>query len=182
AWGRCAPVRQNLPLRGAFDWGRPPSGHKSARHHETQTVTLLCLFEVVRRHQDGGAPVGELVNHRPESASRQRIDARGRLVEEQHARFVHDRRPKGDALLPAARQAASHLTLLAVQTQKREYPPLFFRRVLFWYAEEGREKIQFLGDGEVVEERNFLQHVPEPLPSFGGGNPPRLPRQRHFAS
>src|SRR5215468_1505563 len=103
-----------MSLLEGLDLGRTPFGHKFARHHETEAVTLLCLFEVVRRYQDGSAPVGELVNHRPEGASRERIDAGSRLVEEQHVRFMHDRRPKGNALLPTARQTAGHLALLAV--------------------------------------------------------------------
>src|SRR5713226_8627282 len=91
---------------GSLDLGRAPFGHEFACHHETEPVALLRLFEVVRRHQHGSTPVSKFVNHRPERASRQGINARGGLVEEQRARFVHDRRAKGNALLPATRQAA----------------------------------------------------------------------------
>jgi hypothetical protein len=51
-------------------------------------------------------PIGELVDQLPEAAARQRVDARGRLVEEQDRRLVQHRAAERQALLPAERQLA----------------------------------------------------------------------------
>ena len=47
---------------------------------------------------------GELEEQVPQLAARDRIDARGRLVEKYDPRLVHQRRAEREALLPPARQ------------------------------------------------------------------------------
>ena len=90
----------------ALDAARASLDHELARHHQAQTIALLGFFEIVRGDEDGGAGVRQPVDHGPESAPRQRIDAGGRLVEEEHARLMHDGRAEGDPLLPSSGQAA----------------------------------------------------------------------------
>src|SRR5260370_16906172 len=99
---------------GCLDLGRAPFGHEFACHHETEPVALLRLFEVVRRHQHGSTPVGKFVNHRPERASRQGINARGSLLEEHHPPFPPHPPSKSNPLLPPPPQPALHLLLLPV--------------------------------------------------------------------
>src|SRR5262249_6223248 len=161
-----------MPLLGGLDLGRTPFGHQFARHHETQAVTLLCLFEVVRCHQDGSAPVGELVNHRPESAARQRIDAGSRLVEEQHVRFMHDRRPKGNALLPTPRQSAGLLALLARQAPKRNVPAAPSRAVLCGVGGRRTKKNPVPRRGGGRRRERISAPYPLSAPFLRGGEPP----------
>ena len=49
---------------------------------------------------------GQLEQQIPQLATRDRIDARGWLVQKHHARLVHQRRAQRQALLPATRQVA----------------------------------------------------------------------------
>ena len=72
-------------------------------------VAALGLVHVVGRDQHGHALVGEPVDLVPEVAARLRIDAGGRLVEQQQPGLVHHRGGQREALLPAARQLAGQL-------------------------------------------------------------------------
>ena len=82
----------------------------------------------MRGHQNGRARVRETLIMRPEGAARQRIDAGSRLIEEQHARLVHDRSTKGYALLPSAGQAAGDLLLLALRPENASTQRIFSSR------------------------------------------------------
>src|SRR5262249_19801749 len=107
----------------ALEFARAALGHDLARDHHHYAVALFGLFEIVGGDQDRGADVGQPVDHLPEGAARQRVDAGCRLVEEDHARLVHNGRAEGHALLPASGQTAGDLTFLAFESRKREYPP-----------------------------------------------------------
>src|SRR5262249_3350042 len=54
---------------------RAAFGNKLARDDHSQTVALLGLFKIVRGHEYRGAGVGQAVDHLPEGAARQRVDA-----------------------------------------------------------------------------------------------------------
>ena len=56
----------------------------------------------------------------PQQAARHRIDAGGRLVEEQQLRLVHQRAGQRQALLETARQAAGQLALAALEAAQRQ--------------------------------------------------------------
>ena len=59
---------------------------RAAVDHDDVVGELVGLLEVLRRQQQGG-PVGdELAQHLPQLHPRARVEARGRLVEEQHRR------------------------------------------------------------------------------------------------
>src|SRR3989454_3679730 len=109
-----------------------------AGDHDPQAVALLGLFQVVRGDEDRGALVRELIDHGPERAAGDRIHARRRLVEEENARLVHDRRAKRHALLPPARQAARHLTALALEARELEHPALAGRAPIRRHAVDAR--------------------------------------------
>src|ERR1035437_2241415 len=97
-----------------LDSGGSALGDQLAGDHHADAVTLLGLLEVVGGDEDGGAGVGKAIDHGPESAPRQRIDAGGGLVEKENVGLVHDGGAKGYALLPAPRQAAGNLPLLSL--------------------------------------------------------------------
>ena len=72
-------------------------------------VAALGLVHVVGADQDRDAAGGERVDLLPELAPRLRIDARGRLVEQQQLRLVEHAGGERQALLPAAGQLAREL-------------------------------------------------------------------------
>ncbi len=65
---------------------------------------LVGLFHVVRREHDRLAPPVQLADHVPQREPALRIEAGGRLVEEQHVGVVHDRPGDHQPLRHAARQ------------------------------------------------------------------------------
>ena len=57
-------------------------GDELASHHEAKPVALFSFLQIVRGDQHGCAEIGEVIDHGPERAARQRIDAGGRLIKE----------------------------------------------------------------------------------------------------
>ena len=72
-------------------------------------MAALGLVHVMGRDEHGEPFGGEAVDLVPELAPRLRIDARGRLVEQQQLRPVHDAGGERQPLLPAARQRPGQL-------------------------------------------------------------------------
>ena len=64
---------QQMTALLALDARRTSLRHQFAGHHHPQPIALLGFFQIVRRHQDRRAGVGQLINHVPESAPRQRV-------------------------------------------------------------------------------------------------------------
>ncbi len=142
-----------------LDLGRRALRHKLSRHHHAEAIALLRLFQVVRGDQNRGAGVGETIDEAPEGAARQGIDTRGRLVEKQHARLVHDRRAEGDPLLPAAGQARDHPVAFLLQTREPQHPVDFLVALLVRDAVHAGKEREVLGDRHVLVERELLRHV-----------------------
>ncbi len=165
-----------------FDSGGAAFGHQFARDHEAQAIALFGFFQIVSGDENRGAGVGEAVDHGPEGAAGERIDAGGRFVEEQHAWFVQDRRAEGNALLPALRQAAGQLVFFALQTRERKDPALLLFALLFRNAVDSGEKVQVFLDGHVVIERKLLRHVADLFPDFGRAESTGLPGQLHASA
>src|ERR1022692_34108 len=135
-----------------------------------QAIALLRLFQVVRGHQNGGAHIGQPVDHPPERAARQRIHARGGLVQKQDAGLVHGGRAKRHALLPTARQAPRNLLLFPCQAGKRQYPLFLLRDLVFRHAIHAREEVQVLIDAQIVVQGELLRHVAHQRAHFFGSD------------
>ena len=96
-----------MPVRASSSAGVPvPSTLAGVHRH--QPVEAGGLLHVGGRHQDAHArPVGpDAVDQLPELAARQRIDAGGRLVEDQQVRVVDQSAAQAELLLHAAGQLA----------------------------------------------------------------------------
>jgi hypothetical protein len=83
------------------DLVRRPGCEQLAVRDVDQAVAPLGLVHVVRRDEHGDAARGERVDLLPEFAPRLRVDARGRLVEQQQLRVVQHAGREREALLPA---------------------------------------------------------------------------------
>ena len=108
-----------------------PSATSSPATIKPEAIALLGFFEIVRGDENGGAGVGEAIDHAPEGAAGEGIDAGGWFVEKEHARLVHDGGAEGYALLPSARKAAGDLVLLAFEAGEGEHPATSFLRARF---------------------------------------------------
>src|SRR5439155_3282935 len=81
-------------------------GEHPASMHQRNTIAALGLVHEVGREEDGDAVVaGEVDQRAPESVARNRIDARGWLIENEYARPVQHGHGKLYPLLHANRQA-----------------------------------------------------------------------------
>ena len=96
-------VRRAVRDDPVFGQNEDPAGH------------FLCLAEVVGGHEDRRAIVGQGLDDVVEAAAGQRVESRGRLVEEEDLRPAHE--PGGDVETApfAARQLPDPLRLLLGQ-------------------------------------------------------------------
>ena len=77
---------------------------------DAHPVGLLGLLEVVRRQEDGRAVgVADLAEVVPQAAAADRVEARGRLVEEQHPGPMHEAADDLELALHAARERLERL-------------------------------------------------------------------------
>src|SRR5215470_12180113 len=110
----------------------------------------------MRRNQHCGPGIGERIDHGPEAAPRQRINAGSWLVEKENWRLVHGGRAECHSLLPASRQTAGNLVLLVFQIGKGQHPVDLFLPLIIWYSVNAAEKFQVFLDSQVVVKRELL--------------------------
>src|SRR6188474_185793 len=118
----------------------------------------LRLIHVVRRQENRSAARPELIEQRPQLTARLRVEAGGRLVEEQQIRIAGDRARKRETLLLATRELADTAGSLALQlddpNQLVDRPPA---RV------KGAKQAERLLHRQLVPELCFLKLDAEPL-------------------
>ncbi len=142
-----------------FERGRRVAIERVAGIEQGEPVAALRLVEIGGGDHDGDALLPQPVENAPEIAPRHRIDAGGRLVEQQHLRRVHQRAGEAELLLHAAGQRAGleateirhagcrKQALGAVAPQRRRH----FEQVC--------EELDVLVDGEILVEAEALRHV-----------------------
>src|SRR5271169_5691416 len=84
-------------------------------------MAALSLVHVMGRDQHREAVAGELVDLGPELAAGLRIDAGGRLVEQQQLRVRQRAGAEREPLLPAARERAGELFLATLEPKPRDH-------------------------------------------------------------
>ena len=72
-------------------------GDDASAAHQHELVAALGLVHDVARDEQRRAAVGECVELRPELGAQHRVEADGRLVEDEHLRVAEKRRGEGDA-------------------------------------------------------------------------------------
>src|SRR5439155_11766819 len=122
-----------------------------------------------------------LVDHGPERAAGNWIDARRRLVEEEHARLVHDRSAECHALLPPPGQAPGELAAAALEAGEGEHPPLPGLAPLGRNAIDAGKEVEVLVDRQIVVEGKLLRHVANLLAHALGAQLADLAREPHVA-
>ena len=131
---------------------------------QRDAMAALGLVEIVRRDEDGDALLRQRVDQPPELPPRQRIDAAGRLVEEEDRRLVQDGAAERQALAPAAREIARERRFAAGQAghledEARGAP----RAAPAIEAVDAAEEADVLIDGQQLVEREALRHVADAL-------------------
>ena len=118
-------------------------------------MAMLRLVQVMRGDQHGHAPARQLTDQIPEPASRQRIDAAGRLVEKHDRRLVKDGAAKGEPLPPAAGQFAGQRVATPGQAGHVEHEGARRLELLAREAVDAAEEADVLIDGERLVQENF---------------------------
>src|SRR4051812_42781406 len=112
----------------------------------------LGLVEVVRRQQDRLSQRAQRADRLPRRAPRRRVEAGGRLVEEDQLRVPDERQPEVQAAQLAARELAGLGALLALQPHERDDLVGIARRRV--HAGEVHER---LAHAEVVVDAGLLE-------------------------
>ena len=87
--------------------GRPADGTKGRVQDRDAVAEPLSLFEAVRGEEDRDATLAEVVDQVVDVAGGDRVQAGGRLVQEQHLRVAEQRPGQGDPLAQALGQGAA---------------------------------------------------------------------------
>ena len=101
-----ARTSSSAAAEGRGEGARRVEGEQPAVVEEGEAVEALGLVEVGGGDDGGDAAADHLVHDPPEVAARDRVDAEGRLVEQQHARLVDERAGEAELLLHAAGEGA----------------------------------------------------------------------------
>ena len=130
-----------------------------ARTQETQPGAAFGFVEIGRRNDDRDALASQSVENAPEIAARDRIDAGGRLIEQQNLRRMYERAGQPELLLHAAGQLPG--AALAERRHARSLKEA--RRALVSRApvdaEQVGEEFDVLVDREILVKPEALGHV-----------------------
>src|SRR5690606_14620995 len=130
--------------------------------HEGHAVATPGLVHVGGGDDDGEPGVAQLSEEVPELAARYGVDSRGRLVEEEELRAMHQRAAQRELLLhPAGERAGAPVAErldLAVDRRDRLVSVLEAR------AEDGGEELEVLPHAQVRVEREATGHVADAGP------------------
>ncbi len=124
-------------------------------------VAALCLVEIGGGHEDGNLLLAQTMEDAPEIAAAHRIDAVGRLVEEENLRGVDKGADQLQFLFHAARQIAGPAADKGPHMAEVEQ---FFNAglpALAAHAVEVGIKVDIFADGEILVQAEFLAHVGE---------------------
>ena len=89
-----------------------------AEMHQRHLMAALGFIQIRRGHHDGQSLRGQVRQGVPKLAPRNRIDARGRLIQQQNARLRHQRARQRKLLLHAAAQTSRQPVLEAVHVEQ----------------------------------------------------------------
>ena len=89
--------------------------------HQRDAVAAFGFVHEMGRNEDRNASVARQIDQQfPEPVARQRVDARGRLVEDQHFGLMDDRNRKRKPLTDAERQIGGDLVEMVGEPELRD--------------------------------------------------------------
>ena len=150
-------------VSSAITWPSRISSSRSQRSASSMTwleTTTAC------------SRVGQPVEQRPEVAAQHRVQADGRLVEDEHLGLAQQGDREADPRPLAAAQAADHLAAGPSEVDRGDAA----LDILGAGAEHPREEAEVLGDAEVVVHAGGLGDVADPVTQRLGCRP--APRGR----
>src|SRR5581483_774709 len=155
---------------------RTDADDAAVAHHRDAVGELLGLVEVVRRQQHRLAELAQRADHLPRGASRGRVEARRRLVEEHEVGVADERDAEVEAPLLTARERLDPRVALLVEADERDH--LVDVPGLGVVAGEHRVR---LVDREARPQLRVLQHDADPLAELRAGPLRVVPQHAHVA-
>src|SRR5215469_191862 len=127
--------------------------------HQRDSITSFGLVKIGSRVDHRHAAADQAVENRPEFAARYRIDAVGRLVEQQHAGAVNKRAHEPELLLHTAGELARKARAELLHTARAQQ----FRRARLALASRDAEQVRveanIFVDREILVEAEALRHI-----------------------
>ncbi len=108
-------------LEDLFHLAGGPECRQTTCVDQRDAVAALRFVQIVGGNQHGHAVVRQRVDQTPELPPRQRVDAAGRLIEEENRRLVQNRAAEGQTLPPSAGQIAGERAFAPVQAGHLEH-------------------------------------------------------------
>ena len=156
---RCVDLDDRPGREHLLQFGGGAEGGELARLDDGDAMTVLRLVKVMRRHQHRHAVPREIADQVPESSSRERIDAAGRLVEKHDSGFVEDGATKREALAPSAGQIACERVFASQQARHLEHELAARHETFTRQSVDAAEELDVLIDRQRLVERELLRHV-----------------------
>ena len=150
-------------------FGRRPREQQLAVIEKEHAIAGLGLVEIGRRPHNPDALLGQVLDHLPEFAARNRIDADARLVEEKQTRFLEERAGKAELLLHTARQLAGEPTRESLEIRQGEKPVERRRALGLRQPAQIRVQVEIFLNRQVLVEAESLRHIAD-----GGLNSGRI--------
>ena len=160
-------------LRAGQHLGRGRVHQHAAIGHGHQVLESLGLFHVSRGHQHRHVRplAAQAFDQGPELAARERVHARGRLVEDEQIRVVHQGAAQGHLLLHATRQLAGRPIGKRPHACGRQQVADARIALGLGHAEQARGEVHV-----VVDRERTVQRPPQPLRHVGDARQQALAR------
>ena len=152
----------------AGQFGRRPGEQQLAMIEKEHAIAGLGLVEIGRRPHDPDALLGQVLDHLPEFAARNRIDADARLVEEKQTRFLEERAGKAELLLHAARQLAGEPTRESLEIRQGEKLVERGRALGLRQPAQIGVQVEIFLNRQVLVEAEALRHIADSGLNSGG--------------
>ncbi len=136
--------------------------------HERHAVAALGFVEIGGGENNGQAIGGKVRERIPEFAARHGIDARGGLVEQQHARLRNQRAGQRQLLLHAAAQPAGQPMFEAVHVEHAQIAASAPGDLIRRHAAQIADVADVFGDGEIRIEAERLRQIAGVRARFAG--------------
>ena len=127
--------------------------------HQRDAMAAFGFVEIRGRHQNRQPARGQMRQRVPELTPRNRIDAGGRLVEQQHPRLRHQRARERELLLHAPAQPSGQPLGKAIHVEHLQVATSAAVDLVAGHAAEVADVADVLADGEVGIEAERLGQI-----------------------